>query len=384
VDLVLLKHWYRLTSLHLNECHDVTGRLVDFITRHSTLVDLTCFVNITDLDLRRVCKEFSQRQLTKLAIRSAVLTNSGLDYTSLLTELKDFSLADSSKIKSLESLSTNIQRLDIETCLRLRVLDLSKYPNLESLKFSNIRPGFSVTNMFHCTKLTQLVPNHKCMIPLSILANLRHFEISVNPTDPTEADKWLQHSSANLMQIRTLVVRGMEETVTRFGDFPNLESLTLIGIQPKPYATISTLQHLTMLKIAYVICSGEGQLCCNLIHGIEKLTNLETLDLMICQFPDLTNLTRLRSLKFSVACRSLPPPSLFVDHVANIPKLALEKFHLSGVDVNDIRANITHLISQKTLLRELTIGGKSDSLIALKKLMQRQTARVDVLEDKEK
>jgi hypothetical protein len=405
-----MKQLQHLRVLHLHECEPAAVNIMQLITKHVTgLVALTCPVNIDDIEFRNLCKEFSQRHLTKLAVQSMQLTNNGLHHISLLTELKDFSLNNSFSIHAaLSSVTTNLRRLKLIYCERINRFDVgATFPNLESLVVKR-NDEFKLENLNLCTNLTRLKSRCKFGAGVSAakLTQLQSLEFSreaPTPTiflfqhltklhliDPTEPTDFLV-TLARLKQLKSLRIDTDQEIEIPglFCTLPNLESLSIIGatLRHEVPAYISALQHLTFLKIECQNCSvhlnwpGHERNHCNEIQGIEKLTNLEVLHLKICTHPILSNLTRLRSLWFRVNCYSQDlPTAAFIDQIAQIPKLALEEFQISGVPSSTIQSSITHLISKQPSLQELVLGVTSkhtstnyytSKLMGIKKLMQR-------------
>lgn len=168
-----------------------------------------------------------------------------------------------------------------------------------------------------------------------------------------------------LSQLKELQIIAKDDFVTRLNleelcnSLPNLENLRLkvFDVMSQSPANISSLQYLTSLVIICGPCFTQlGISSCHNIHGIEKLTNLEVLELKICPYPDLSNLTRLRSLTYHVNCGILPMTAgQFIDHVANVPRLALEQFNITGVTAGSIQDNIARLTSLQTSLQETLV-----------------------------
>lgn len=389
VDLLPLKHLPHLKSLHLRVCESSSASIMQIITKHLTgLVALTCPENVDDIEFRNLCKEFSQRQLTRLTVGSATLTNSGLQYISLLTSLKDFSVKNSFLIHdAISSATTNLRRLKIECCSRLKGMNLANFPNLESLVVSK-SSGFQLTNARLCTNLTRLKPRYQFGLeewPIMEMTQLESLEISGSTTqiaklsllqNLTKLDLLDQSTSVmpdlvNCTQLKSLQITsalGLSTQMELLLSLPNLENLSLIGLRVEKPTCISSLQRLKVLKIECPNCTAHLDALylarpCNEIRGIEKLTNLEVLSLKACTHPNLSNLTRLKSLSFRVNCFSQSQPTtVFIDHVAKVPYLALQKFQISGIASKVIQASIVHLIAQQTSLQELTVGTRDKSV----------------------
>ncbi len=415
----------RLTSLHTQ-----VSNFEDFkqmIEHMKSLEDLTWATKDTgyyaDEIFSYFCVQFSQRHLTRLTLDTNALTSRALESLSLLTGLKDFTLKNSRC--GLPPLSTNLRRLNLYECHSIRGFDVSLFPYLESLTVQNPAWTVALAKITRCGNLTQLKPNikfpmtalpiHK-MTQLQDLECIMHPEISTNEQfdnltplihltkldliNPSPASNL--SSLWSLTQLKALLIKSF---VTAYfpinklcNALPNLESLTLYGwMVPQSAPNISSLRHLTALVIECPSCSahlhGLQHLPCHKISGIDSLTNLEVLELKICGYPSLSQLTRLRSLTYRVNCHSQPATAAqFIDHVANVPKLALEKFQITGVAEKSIHDNITRLITLQTSLQELLVGTApspeksrsnyhTSTLMGFKRSMQQYA---DELKEKEK
>jgi hypothetical protein len=146
----------RLSSLHLSSVSGLNQVQLVGSLKH-TLKELTCTKETTDLDLRGLCQELSHGHLTKLGIQSASITNTGLRYVSLLTDLQELTVADSRIINDLRGATSKLRKLTVENCPRIAGMDFKAFPNLESLVF--LGPSFvNVRNIYlNCTKLTQFI-----------------------------------------------------------------------------------------------------------------------------------------------------------------------------------------------------------------------------------
>ncbi len=360
------------------------------LTKHLTaLVELTCFVGIDDVEFLGLCKEFSQRHLTKLSVQSSVLSNNALHHISQLTELKDLSLSWSYLFHDgLYSVTTNLRRLNLYRCSRIKTVDLQKFPNLESLAIVNVDLYVKLENLNHCTNLTQLKVHYKeplQSLPVDQLVRLKDLELPILECIQREEQISKLSMLANLTKLDFACLDTMIDILPYLAKLshlkdlqfkslsnqptlnfnleglcnalPNLESLVLINFTLQQSVDISSLQHVTLLRLQCPSCSapspGLQHLPCHNISGIDSLTSLEVLELRTCGYPSLSQLTRLRSLACRVNCHSQPGTAAqFIDHVANVPKLALERLVLLDVEaVAPLQSNISRLISLQTNLR---------------------------------